>query len=268
MSYKTGRVLYIDNIDGDTRFQNVTLTIWSGPEGDYFDMKGNYLGSTERSRKHIYIVGRDSFQNPYSSTNLPEGFYDKFVSFNGIGNVINLKIGGKNSRQIIELLKEEITTELAEKILSYYYIDAGYDLNELKYKTITQVPDEIPGGAFALTRLGGVSSHSEKLKEGEKDISVNFAHLGIHIINGYDIINLFSHERGQHLEDLIKYKKSLWTVFPGRYEVERRAYMHQLKHKTWVKTSPEFKGHIWSVISSYVHPLEYGPYLKDNYKII
>lgn len=267
MSYETGRVLRVKSVDGDTRFQNATLTIMSGSEGDYFDSKGFFLGSTKNSRKHIYIVGRDSLQNPYSNTYLPQDFYDKQSSFNGIDNIINLKIGQRNSKQIIYLSKEE-RTEVAEKIFNHYYIDAGYDLNELKYKTITQVPDEIPGGAFALTRLGGVSSHSEKLKEGEKDISITYPHLGIHIITGWDIINLFSHERGQHMEDLMKYKKTLWSVFPGPYEVERRAYMYQLKHNTWIKTSPEFKGHIWSVISSYVHPSEYGPYLKNNYKII
>lgn len=262
------RILYIAEIDGDTRFQNVTLEIFENlNSGDYFDIEGNYLGSTTDTEKKIYIVNRDPFQNAYSNAYLPNRFYDKQISFNGIGNIINSIIGTQNSKQIIELSKEE-RIGVAEKIFNHYYIEAGYDLNELKYKKITEVPDEIPGGAFALTRLGGVTSYSEKLKEGEKDISITYPHLGIHIITGWDIINLFSHERGQHMEDLIKYKKTIWTVFPGRYEVERRAYMHQLKHKTWIKTSPEFKGHIWSVISSYVHPSEYGPYLKDNYKIV
>lgn len=258
-----GEIVYSEPEDAPpkTFFENMQV------EGDFFDMSGNYLGSTANSRKHIYIVGRDAFQNPYSINNFPEGFYIKFVSFNGIGNIINSKIGSKYSKQIIELSKEE-RINVAQKIFNHYYTDAGYDLNELKYKTITEVPDEIPGGAFALARFGGVTPNSERLKEGEKDISITYPHLGIHIITGWDVINLFAHERGQHMEDLIKYNKKFYITFPGPYEIERRAYMYQLKHKTWIKTSPEFKGHIWSVISSYVHPSEYGPYLKDNYKII
>ncbi|WP_433780690.1 hypothetical protein [Flavobacterium anhuiense] len=267
MYFKASEVLLADLASNEIKDKENKSQTSTLEEGDYFDINGNYLGSNKDSEKRIYIVGRDSLQKSYTNTNLPEGFYDKYVSFNGIGNIVNSKVGHKNSQQINKLRKEEIMN-VACNILNHYYREAGYDINELKFKAITEVPDKIPGGAFALTRLGGVSSHSEELQEGEKDISVTYPHLGIHILTGYDIINLFSHERGQHLEDLMKYKKKLWTVFPGPYEVERRAYMHQLKHETWIKTSPEFKGYIWSVISSYVHPIEYGPYLKDNYKIV
>ncbi|MDN3675293.1 hypothetical protein QWY99_19865 [Flavobacterium branchiarum] len=136
-------------------------------------------------------------------------------------------------------------------------------MNELKYKTITQVPSKIPGGTFALTRVGGATPHSEELREGEKDISVNLLHFGTHIITGWDAINLFSHERGQHMVDLMKYKETIYTVFSGPHEIERRAYMFQINHPSWTKTTPEFKKQIWYVISQYVHKTEYEPYFKE-----
>ncbi|MBS7230357.1 hypothetical protein KHA90_04915 [Flavobacterium psychroterrae] len=256
------RTFRIKSVNGDTSFQHVTLKITPNVDGDYFDMQGNYLGSTANSQKKIYILGLDPTGMPYSSSNIPEDFFDEQVSFTGIGNVVNLRAGTKYGT-IVTNISRDIKLIVSKKILSHYYTDAGYDLNELKYKSITQVPDKIIGGTFAIARLGGTSPNSEELREGEIDISVNLSRFGSSINTGWDAINLFAHERGQHIKDLLKYKKTLWDVFPGPHKVEHRAYMYQLNHPTWVKTSPEFKKQIWYVISAYVHKTEYEPYFKD-----
>lgn len=253
----------IKSANGDTSFQHVTLKITPNVDGDYFDMQGNYLGSTENSQKKIYVIGRDSLGNPYSMSNIPQDFLDKQVSFTtGTGNIVNLRAGTKYGT-IITDFQSETKKAVAQKILSHYYTDAGYDLNELKYKAITPIPDKIPGGTVALTRFGGATPHSEELKDGEKDVSVNFSHFGKNIITGWDAINLFSHERGQHMVDLMKYKETIYTVFPGPHEIERRAYMYQVNHASWIKTTPEFKKQIWYVISRFVHKTEYEPYFKE-----
>ena len=251
----------IKSVDGNTNFQHVTLKITPSAEGDYFDMEGNYLGSTAKSNKDIFVLGLDAFGKPYSMENIPKDFFDKQVSFTDTtGNIVNLRAGAKYGTKVNKL-EHETQILLAKNILSYYYTDAGYDINELKYKAITNIPRGVT--AFALARYGGATPHSEDLKEGEKDISVNYLRLGSSIITGWDAINLFSHERAQHMEDLIKYKKEIYNVFPGPHEIERRAYMHQVKHVTWVKTTPEFKKQIWYVIGDYVHPTEYKPYFTD-----
>ena len=46
----------IKSVNGDTSFQHVQLKITPNVDGDYFDMQGNYLGSTENSKKKIYII--------------------------------------------------------------------------------------------------------------------------------------------------------------------------------------------------------------------
>jgi hypothetical protein len=154
------------------------------PPGDYFDKKGNYMGSDNINDKKIYIVGNN---NPlgmeYNSFNTPSNFYNK----NG---EVNREVGQKNSTEITKLPFES-RYNAAAGILNHYYTEAGYNLNELKSKTITMVPDNIPGGAFALTRLGGVTSYSDDLRAGEKDISVTYGHMGLDLNSCYDIMNLF-----------------------------------------------------------------------------
>lgn len=250
----------IKSVEGNTNFQHVTLKVTPSVEADYFDMKGNYLGSTAKSDKNIFVLGLDLVGVPYSMQNIPKDFFDKNVSFTGNGNIVNLRAGAKYALKITDLARE-MQGLVAKNILSYYYTNAGYDINELKYKAITNIPRGVV--AFALARYGGATPNSEDLKEGEKDISVNFLRFGSSIITGWDAINLFSHERAQHMEDLIKYKKEIYTVFPGPYKIEHRAYMYQVKHSSWVKTTPEFKKQIWYAISGFVHPTEYEPYFKE-----
>lgn len=220
MSYETGRILYIHSVNGDTRFQDQRLVIMSGPQGDYFDMKGNYLGSTEKSRKDIYIMGRDSFQNPYSPTNLPEGFYDKFVSFNGIGNIINFDVGRKYVT-IITDLSLETRRNVAENIYNHYYQEAGYNLNELKFKTIIDATYDPSNTGYAVTKLGGVSKDSQYLKNNEADTKIVYGHIGQNFDTGYDIMSVCAHEH-YHLEELIKLGKDIFDKYQ-----EDRAYRYQ-----------------------------------------
>ncbi|OHT44994.1 hypothetical protein [Flavobacterium tructae] len=250
--------LQIKEINGNTNFKQVTLKISNTVEGDFFDMSGNYLGSTKRSKKEIYILGRDFIKNPYSRTNLPKGFYDKQVSFDGRGNIVNIKVGGQYGTIITDLSMEN-KLKIAEKIFNHYYTEAGFSLNELKYKTITNADDldrhldkaeiqrrnskytearrfQLEGTGFAITRIGGYTDYSEYLKKFEGEISICYSHLGSNFDTGYDIMSICAHEH-KHLEDCIKDLKNNTTI-----NSENRAYTHQtLVDKNWPFVSFRFK---------------------------
>ncbi|HEY1194310.1 hypothetical protein [Flavobacterium sp.] len=234
--------LRIKEINGATDFQNITLKISKPVEGDFFDMSGNYLGSTKQSKKEIYILGRDFLRNPYSRTNLPRGFYDKQISFDGRGNIINSKIGGQYGT-IVTNLTIDTRLRLAEKVFNHYYIEAGYNLDELKYKTITDATNDPSGTGYAVTKLGGITSNSEYLKNGEADIKIVYGHIGLNLDTGYDIMSLCAHEHN-HLEDLFKYgKKYLNDMFP-----ETKAYTYQtLVDKNWKFVSFRFRANLHSI---------------------
>lgn len=216
--------------------------------GDYFDTKGNYMGSDKINDKKIYIVNNNnSFNTQYSSFNPPANFYNK----NGD---VNREVGQKNSVNITNLPLES-RLNAATNILNHYYTEAGFKLDELKTGSITKMPDNI--SAFAMTRFGGVTPNSEHLKPGEKDISVELGHLGLDMNTGFDVMNLFSHERGKHMDDLIQFGKKIYDL-----PFEQRAYMHQFQDKTWNNVSPEFRKHIQGVAPAYVHKLDYEKYFK------
>lgn len=222
-----------------------------GVDGDYFDANGNYMGSDKIDDKKIYVVNNSNSPLNTGQTNAfnpPANFYDK-------DGIVNREVGQKNSTEITKLPFES-RYKAATGILNYYYTVAGYNLNELKAKSITQMPSDI--SAMAITRFGGVTPNSEHLKPGEKDISVEMGHLGFDVNTGFDVMNLFSHERGQHMNDLIKFGKKIYDL-----PFEQRAYMHQFQDKTWKKVSPEFRTHIQSVAPAYVHKLDYTKYFKN-----
>lgn len=248
----------IKSVNGDTNFQHVTLKITSSAEGDYFDMKGNYLGSTSQSKKNIYILGRDFLGNPYSRSNIPKNFYDKQVSFDGTGNIVNLNTGAKYGT-IITDLSYETRVDVAENIYNHYYTEAGFDLNRLKYKTITDATDldrhlskveiqerntkytkaarnQIEGTGFGITRVGGYADFGEYLKYLKAEISIIYRHLGQNFDTGYDIMSICSHEH-KHLEDCINDIKNKTKI-----NSEARAYYHQtIVDKNWKFTSFRFK---------------------------
>lgn len=230
--------LRIKEINGVPDFQNITLKISNPVEGDFFDMSGNYLGSTKQSKKEIYILGRDFMKNPYSRNNLPANFYNKQVSFNGIGNIVNSKVGGQYGT-IITDLSIQTRLNLAEKVYNHYYTEAGFSLSKLKYKTITDATNDPSNTGYAVTKLGGITPNSEYLKNGEADIRIVYGHIGLNLDTGYDIMSLCSHEHN-HLEDLVKHGEKYKDMFP-----ETRAYTHQtLVDKNWKFISFRFKANL------------------------
>jgi len=252
-----GEIIYGDPVDAPpkTLFENMLV------EGDFFDMSGNYLGSTRNSKKMIFITGRDVARIPYIYGTLPKEFYEKDVSFTGIGNIINSKIGGIYGTIITDL--SVITREkVAEKIFNYYYTEAGFNLNELKYKTITNADDldrhldkvEIQkrndrwtdnvrsyyeGTGYGITRIGGYTNYSKYLKKYEAEISIGYGHIGLNLDSGYDIMSILGHEH-KHLEDCINDLKNGTKI-----NSEHRAYNYQtLVDKNWPFVSFRLKANL------------------------
>ncbi|WP_264531885.1 hypothetical protein [Flavobacterium sp. N502540] len=214
--------------------------------GDYFDLNGTYMGSDNLHNKLIYIIKNNNpLEMEYSYFNTPLNYYNK----NG---TINKEIRKKNSIEITKL-PFELRKNIARGILNHYYKEAGYNLNELKAKTITDNPES----GMALSRYGGVTPGSDHLKPGEIDISVTYGEVGSSLQNGYDIINLFSHERGQHVEDLKKLGKEIYNT-----RFEYNAYMKQVQEKSWKNTSQAYKDYIEQVAGKYVHYSELKKYFK------
>lgn len=246
----------IKSVNGDTSFQHVTLKVTSSAEGDYFDMKGNYLGSTSQSKKNIYIVGRDILKNPYSMATLPKDFFDKQVSFDGIGNIVNLNAGAKYGT-IITDLSDATRYNVAENIYNHYYTEAGFDLNRLKYKTITDASEDDTG--FAITKFGGISPNSENLKKNEASISIVYQHLGKNLDTGYDIMSLCSHEH-KHLDEFIMYGKKMEDRYP-----ETIAYTYQtLEDKNWKHVSLGFKSAIRPIAKRVMYQEDYNKAFGDK----
>lgn len=253
--------LRIKEINGFSDFQNITLKISNPVEGDFFDMSGNYLGSTKQSKKEIYILGRDFMKNPYSRNNLPSNFYDKQISFNSIGNIVNNKMGGQYGT-IITDLSVETRANVAQRVYDHYYTEAGFNLNELKYKTITNSDDldrhldeaEIKrrndkwdynarsikeGTGYGITRIGGYSNYSDYLKKYDAEISLGYGHIGWNLDTGYDIMSILAHEH-KHLEDCISDVKNNTEI-----NSETRAYTHQtLVDKNWKYVSFRLKANL------------------------
>ncbi|WP_306353669.1 hypothetical protein [Flavobacterium sp. '19STA2R22 D10 B1'] len=220
-------------------------------DGDYFDKNGQYLGSDNIDDKKIYITSNSNplfLKSDYSIFNTPKGFYNKNGS-------VNEAVAQKYSKDITDSSINR--SDVAGGILNHYYQEAGYNLKELKSGKIddTSSSDQ----ALASARLGGVTGRSGYLAEGEKAILVDYSALGRTVNNGYDILNLFSHERGKHIPDLLEGKISL-----GAWILENRATLHQLKSPTWEKTSPEFQKHIKVYQGYYLYPNEYQKYFNQK----
>ncbi|KFF17358.1 hypothetical protein [Flavobacterium hydatis] len=210
--------------------------ISSSAEGDYFDIQGKYLGSTANSQKKIYIIGRDSLRNKYSMSNIPDGFFDKQVSFIGTGNIVNLRAGTKYGT-IITDLSLQTRINVAENVYNHYYTEAGYSLNELKYKTITDATNDPSNTGYAVTKFGGVTSDSEYLKDREADIRIVYGHIGLNFDTGYDIMSVCAHEY-KHLEEL----RRLGVKFYDDEYFEDVAYRHQaFVDKNWKYVSIGFR---------------------------
>ncbi|WP_288906716.1 hypothetical protein, partial [uncultured Flavobacterium sp.] len=219
--------IYDDRIQMTTAVRNEK---YMENDGDYFNKNGTYLGSDNKNDKAIYITNTTTLGGQISPFNAPKGFYNNDGSVNeGIAQGVS-----KSVRQ----LAADDRIQAAGGIYNHYYQEAGYNLKELKSGKI----DDTKGGwesALSYTKLGGVTGNSNHLGKGEKAIEINYSRLGNVINNGYDVLNLISHERGKHMPDAIYFGVKLMNNFP-----ESRATLHQLQDSSWPKTSPEFKNHV------------------------
>lgn len=73
------RILYIAEIDGDTRFQHVTLEIFPAlkPDGYFYTKDGKYLGKTGTGNS-VYITDESSFAEMEKGKKIPD---DKIIYF-------------------------------------------------------------------------------------------------------------------------------------------------------------------------------------------
>jgi RHS repeat-associated protein len=210
-------------------------------DGDYFSSNGQYLGTDNIDDKKIYVVqnsllSKAGLSPEYGPMNVPEGFYNNNGS-------VNATVGQKISTNITDLNLGD-RTKAAPGILNHYYEKAGYDLSELKAGKITDTPV-----GLARTRVGGITRDSDELGLGGKAIDVDYSAVGRVIRNSSDIINLFAHERGQHLPDALKFGKGISNIDP-----EYRAYTNQINHPSWNTVSKEFKAHIKREGATYLYP--------------
>ena len=205
--------------------------------GDYFSSKGEFMGSDIKKSNKIYIVqntkaAEAGLEPEYGPMNVPEGFYKKDGS-------VDAKVGMAKSKDLAEMGGIENVAnreKAAGGILNYYYKIAGYDLNELKDGNISNLGAE---GGVARTRLGGVTSDSDYLGKGGKEIAVSFSSVGVQLQNRSDILNMFSHERGQHMLDEMTFGKKLFDM-----NYEQRAFNHQVNHSSWNTISEAWYNHI------------------------
>ena len=109
--------------------------------------------------------------------------------------------------------------------------------------------------ATGLASVGGLTAPYPGLADGGKAISIEYSALGRVLNNGNDILNLISHERGQHIPDVLKYGMSL-----GKSTMENRATLHQLNDPTWRGTSSAFKDHIKYNQGGYLNSSEFIRY--------
>ncbi len=215
------------------------------PVGDYFDLKGNYLGSDNVDDKEIRIVNTQ--KHPLSSTysNLPFNFKNRDGS-------VNRSIGLQLSKNVGEFGVGD-RTAMAGNIYNHYYQEAGYDLGETQSGAIDNVPSNF--AALGLTSIGGVTAPYPGLGDGQRAISMEYSALGRVLNNGNDILNLISHERGQHMPDTLNQGMSM-----GKWNMENRATLHQLQDPTWKGTSPAFRDHIRYNQGGYLYPSEFKRY--------
>lgn len=103
--------------------------------------------------------------------------------------------------------------------------------------------------------MGGVTANSGHLGAGEKAIEVDYSALGRTLMNGNDVMNLFSHEQGGHMNDLMKLGNNINAA-----QSERTSTLRQLNDKTWGGTSTTFQNHIKTFQGVYLTPGEIRKY--------
>lgn len=134
---------------------------------------------------------------------------------------------------------------------------AGYDLNELESGIVNNIPASM--SSLGNLSIGGVTRDYPGLKAGGVAVSIEYSALGRILNNGYDVVNLISHERGQHMPDALGGKMML-----GRWKLENRATLHQLQHSTWKNTSREYQKHIKYNQGRFLYESEFKKYFSQE----
>jgi RHS repeat-associated protein len=147
---------------------------------------------------------------------------------------------------------DNMSDPVASKVMDYYYEQAGYKLGELASGSID--PDANEGSKiwdYALARTSFGPQFG--LPEGKFNIEVERGEIGNTLINRFDFINLFKHERGGHGTDFLKseYSDNL------RDKWERNACLIQVTDPSWMKVSNHFREHMIK---------EYGEYIPKQYQ--
>jgi hypothetical protein len=198
---------------------------------DYFDPNtGKHLGKdNDLENDNVLIIEETTFNQITEHGNLDPT--DK------------LKSASKNLKQAT------LTNEAKAGIANYYYTEAGYDLNELSFNP--EYNNTRQENSVQITDRWDVAS-AKRVRD-KLEIAIDYASFRSPLNNRWDFINLFRHERGSHGSDFMKGLK-----FSGNeIEWESRATNFQVTDASWVKTSLEFKQHIYK---------SYGQFVKDQNK--
>lgn len=204
----------------------------NGMFADYFDQDGNYLGNdgVDDDKIRIAPVRKSRYTSNYNT--LPFNFYNRDGS-------VNRQAGMSMSRDISEIAIPD-RHNVAEGILNFYFEQAGYSLSDLQSGKIDNTGPWTE--SMALAKMGGRTAGSSHLSDDAAAIEVSYGHLGTTLRNAADVKNLFVHEYGGHIGDLMK--NPTMKVGPNRFLMENSATLLQLQHPTWRRVSPEFRSHI------------------------
>src|SRR5690606_27338488 len=142
--------------------------------------------------------------------------------------------------QDISALPSDQRANVAEGVLGFYFEQAGYSLSDLQAGKIDNTGPWTE--SLALAKMGGRTANSSHLALGATAIEVNYGALGSTLRNAADVKNLFVHEYGGHIGDLMN--NPTMRVGPNRALMENSATLLQLQHPTWNRVSPEFRSHI------------------------
>ena len=217
---------------------------------DYFSLSGKYLGSDNSKTNNVRIIN----ESTYKAINiLSEKYKDKDPS-----GAIKINALHGNST----LWGDASTNESTDtKILNHYYTEAGYNLSELSS------PVKIggnPNNSVWATRLwDAVALFTFKnnypvpngygIPESYMGITVDRGSIGTVLINKYDVINMFKHERGGHGGQYLNKKPFS----------ERDATLFQVQDKSWDNVSPQWKNHMFKSYGNKLNKQEKQKYFGN-----
>lgn len=208
-----------------------------GSGNQYYDDQGNLLWQDNTGGESIRIIPRSDWEH----LNGDRSEYRHSMHYNEMIQSYSYSLA---EWQFSFSQHKQLATQIANR----YYVEAGYNLNELENNSITIVK----GGGFNANAAYG---EQFDLPQGKARIKVNITSIGKNIMNKYDFINLYHHEM-QHVQDFktnlsknpnFKYNKNDPTMF---WKWERKAVRKQIKHPSWKHTSLERKQALYN---SYGH---------------